>query len=142
MALNLRRRAFCGALAVLAIAVAGCERMRGPTKIAEAFKLICDPAQLSLTAGARGMLVARALDAAGKPIDGARLQFTASDAQLVRVTALGEVKSVGPAGRTSILITSGSQSLTVPIDIAAGLRNDSAQSKGPTARWLLARLPV
>jgi hypothetical protein len=39
---------------------------------------------------------------------------------LLRVTAMGEVTSVGPASRTSISITSGSQSLTVPVDIVAG----------------------
>ena len=44
----------------------------------------------------------------------------ASDPRFLRVTALGEVTSVGPAGRTSILITSGSHSLTVPVSIVAG----------------------
>ena len=43
-----------------------------------------------------------------------------SDPRLLRVSALGEVKSLGPAGPTSILITSGSRSLTVPVEIVAG----------------------
>jgi len=118
--LSRRRRAFGSALVILTMAIAGCERTPRPAKIAETFQLICDPARLSLTAGGSDMLMAKAIDAVGKPIDGARLHFRASDPGLLRVTALGEVKSVGPAGRTSILITSGSNSLTVPVDIVAG----------------------
>jgi len=115
-----RSRAFGSALVILTMAVAGCERTPGSAKIAETFQLICDPARLSLNAGGSGMLMARAIDAVGRPIDGARLHFRAPDLRLLRVTAQGEVKSVGPAGRTSILITSGSHSLTVPVDIVAG----------------------
>jgi hypothetical protein len=118
--LSRRRRAFGSALVILAMAVAGCGRTPGPAKIAETSQLICDPARLSLMAGGSGRLVARAIDAVGRPIDGARLHFRAPDPRLLRVTALGEVTSVGPAGRTSILITSGSHSLTVPVDIVAG----------------------
>lgn len=115
-----RRVAFWSVLVILTMAVIGCERAPRPEKIAEIFQLICDPARLSLTAGGSGTLVASAIDAAGKPIDGVRLHFQASDPRLLRVTALGEVNSLGPAGRTSILIESGSRNLTVPVDIVAG----------------------
>ena len=53
---------------------------------------------------------------------------------------LGEVKSVGPAGRTFHL---DNERLAEPDGAGRhrlqGLRIDSAQSKGPTARWLRAR---
>jgi len=114
-------RCACGsALMIFAMAVAGCERTPGPQEVVEAFELICDPAKLSLAAGASGMLAARANDAVGRPIDRASLQFSASDPRLLRVSAQGEVTSLGPAGRTSILISTGSRTLTVPVNIFAG----------------------
>ena len=104
----------------LALAVAGCGRTSGPAKTAETFRLVCDPARLSLPAGGSGTLAATASDSAGNPIDGAHIRFSAADPRLVRVTALGQVTSLGPAGRTSISITSGAHSVTVPVDIFAG----------------------
>jgi len=118
--LSRRSRAFGSALVIFTMALAGCERTPPPAKLAETFQLICDPPQLSLTAGGSGTLMAKAIDAVGKPIEGARVHFKASDPGLLRVTAVGEVKSMGPAGHTSISITSGSRSLTVPVDIVAG----------------------
>jgi hypothetical protein len=118
--LSRRRWAFYSALLILAIAVAACERTPVPAKNAETFQLICDPARLSLTAGGSALLKAMAIDAIGKPIEEARLDFRAFDPRLLRVSALGEVKSMGPAGPTSILIASGSRSLTVPVEIVAG----------------------
>jgi hypothetical protein len=47
-----------------------------------------------------------------------RLRAGAFGSALVILTI--EVTSLGPAGRTSILIMSGSHSLTVPVDIFAG----------------------
>jgi hypothetical protein len=108
------------ALMLLAMSLAGCERTPAPALVAEAYELICEPPQLSLTAGAIGMLAARANDALGQPIDGASLQFSASDPRLLRVTAQGKVTSLGPAGHTSILIASGSRTLTVPVIVHAG----------------------
>ena len=136
-----RSRRACGiALMIVAMGVAGCERTPEPAKVAEAFELICDPAQLSLTAGANGMLAARANDAAGKPMDGASLQFSASDPRLLRVTAQGEVSSLGPAGRTSILITSGSRTLTVPVNIFAGPAH-RLEAVGASQRAIMAGTP-
>ena len=111
-----RRLVDC-AVVILALAVAGCERT---TELAEVARLSCDPARLSLTAGGRGVLEAKAIDAVGKPIDGASIHFRVSDPRLLRVTARGEVTSMGPAGRGSISIASGSRSLTVPVDIVRG----------------------
>jgi hypothetical protein len=118
--LSLCRRAFGSALVILTMAVAGCGRTSGPAKIAETFRLVGDPARLSLTAGGSGRAAARANDAVGNPTDGARLHFSASDPKLLRVDAQGVVTSLGPAGRASILITSGSRSVTVPVDVFAG----------------------
>ena len=123
-------RIFRPVLVILTVAIAGCERTSGPAKITVPFQLICDPARLSLSAGGSGTLAASAIDAAGKPIDGALLHFEASDSRLLRVTAMGEVKSAGPAGRTSVLITSGSRSLTVPVDIVAGPAHRLAAVEG------------
>lgn len=117
---SLFRNACVGSLMLSAMAVAGCDRTPGTAKIAEASEVICEPSQLSLMAGASGMLSARANDALGQPIDGATFEFRASDPRLLRVTAKGEVTSLGPAGQSSILITSGSRSLTVPVDVSAG----------------------
>jgi hypothetical protein len=128
--LSRHRRVFRTAIVILTVAVAGCERMPGSAKITETMRLTCDPARLSLTAGGSGTLAASAIDAAGKAIDGAVLHFEASDSRLLRVNALGEAKSVGPAGHTSILITSGSRSLTVPVDIVAGPAHRFAEVEG------------
>lgn len=102
------------------MALASCKRTSGPGVVAETAQLICDPAQLSLTAGASGKLAVRANDAAGQRIDGASIRFTVADPRLLRATALGEVTSLGPAGPTSVSITSGSHSLRVPVDVSAG----------------------
>jgi hypothetical protein len=117
---SLREFSFASALAVLIMATAGCNRTSGPAEVAEPVTLTAKPARLSLIAGASGKLVARAQDASGNPIDGARLRFGASDPRLLRVTSSGEVTSLGPAGLTSIVMTSGSRSLSVPVDIVAG----------------------
>ncbi len=118
MRLRARRRVIGCALIVLAAALASCERASGPAP--EIAQLICDPAQLSLTAGASGKIAIRANDAAGKRIDGASIRVTVADPRLLRATVLGEVTSLGPAGPTSVSIASGSHSLTVPVDISAG----------------------
>jgi hypothetical protein len=117
--LSFRKCVFVSAL-VIVLALPGCTRAPGPAPVAETSRLTCDPARLSLSAGDSAMLVARAEDAAGKPIEGARIHFGVSDPRALRVTVLGEVASLGPAGKTSIVITSGSQSLTVPVDVVAG----------------------
>jgi hypothetical protein len=118
--LRARGRAIGSALMVLAVALASCERTFGPAKVAETIQLICDPGTLSLSAGASGKLAVRANDAAGQRIDGAGISFTAADPRLLRVTARGEVTSLGPAGATAVSITSGPRSLTVPVDVVAG----------------------
>jgi adhesin/invasin len=133
--------ALSSALMLVAMAVAGCERTAGSTKAPEAHELISDPARLSLTAGARGVLATRANDAGGTPIDGARLEFSASDPRLLRVTAQGEVTSLGPAGRTSILIASGSRTLTVPVDIVAGPAH-RLEAVGASQRAIAAGTPA
>jgi len=120
MPLRARGRAIGGALLVLAVALASCERISGEAKVTEIAQLICDPARLSLSAGASGKLAIRANDAAGQRIERASISFTAADPRLLRVTALGEVTSLGPAGATSVSITSGSHTLTVPVDVVAG----------------------
>jgi hypothetical protein len=135
-----RRRAIGCALMVLAVAIASCERTSGPAVVAETAQLICDPAQLSLTAGASGKIAVRANDAAGQRIDGASIRFTVADPRLLRATALGEVTSLGPAGPTSVSITSGSHSLTVPVDVSAGpAHRFEAVGAGP--RVMIAGMP-
>lgn len=125
------------AVMIVAVAVAGCGRTSGPQSVAETSELVCDPVRLSLPAGASGTLVARANDAAGKPIEGASIRFTAADPRALRVTALGEVTSLGPAGRSSVLITSGPRSLTVPVEVTAGpAHRFQAVEVGP--RWITA----
>jgi hypothetical protein len=113
------RQTIASALMVLAVALAGCVRTSGPA-VAETAQLISDPAHLSLSAGASGNLAVRAIDAAGQRIDGASIRIDVADPRSLRATALGEVTSLGPAGPTSISITSGSHSLTVPVDVSAG----------------------
>lgn len=120
MQLSLCERVFSSTLVILAMSFAGCERTPDQAAIAETHQLIGDPARLSLMAGASGRVGARATDAAGSPIEGARLHFSASDSRLLRVDPQGLVTSLGPAGRVSILITSGAHSVTVPVDIIAG----------------------
>jgi hypothetical protein len=114
------RRAIGSAFMVLAMVGAGCDGISGPARIAETSRLVCEPERLSLTAGASGNLRARANDDAGRPIEGASIRFSVADPRLLRVTNLGEVTSLGPAGRSSVLITSGSHSLIVPVDVSAG----------------------
>ena len=141
--MNLRhfKCALSGALMIVAMSVAGCGRAPGPTKAPEAHELTCDPAQLSLKAGASGVLAARANDAEGQPIDGARLEFSASDPRLLRVTEQGEVTSLGPAGKTSILIASGSRTLTVPVSIVAGPAH-RLEAVGASHRAIVAGTPA
>lgn len=120
MQLRPRGRVVPGTLAILAMLVAGCGRTPDRAAIPETRELIADPARLSLVAGASGTVRARATDAAGQPIEGARLEFSASDPRMLRVDAHGKVTSLGPAGQAAISIISGARSVTVPVDVTAG----------------------
>jgi hypothetical protein len=118
--LKLCGRTLGSVVMVLAASIAGCHRTPEATAIPATSQLIVDSPHLSLVAGANGRVAARALDVAGNPISGAHLHFSASDPRLLRVDAQGAVSSLGPAGRASILIASGTRSVTVPVDVAAG----------------------
>src|SRR5688500_17313637 len=105
---------------VLAVALACCERTFGPAKVAETIQLNSDAGTISLRDGSSRKPAVPANDAAGQRNDGAGISFTAADPRLLRVTARGEVTSLGPAGATAVSITSGPRSLTVPVDVVAG----------------------
>ncbi len=62
-------------------------------------------------------LHAAVLDAVGDTVQGAPLAFSSSNQTLAVVSGDGLVVSAGPAGQTTILVTSGSLSTSVPLTI-------------------------
>jgi hypothetical protein len=78
------------------------------------------PAALDLVPGESAQLQSQADDALGRPVGGAQFSFRSDDPALLTVDELGHVVARGPAGRTSVWVSSATARLQVPVRVRAG----------------------
>lgn len=110
------------AFAGVVVLVSGCaqEPAGAATGTPEPAGIIVEPAELRLAAGSAGELAAQVNDAAGQPIGGAEIRFSAVDDRVLEVSRRGTVTSLGPAARTAIVVASGRSTQRVPVEVVAG----------------------
>lgn len=60
-------------------------------------------------------LHAQVMDAVGAPIPGAPISYTASDTTMLTVSTTGLIQSLGPAGKTTVILSSGAVSDTLSV---------------------------
>ena len=82
--------------------------------------MIVQPAALPLQALAVARLRAQVNDRFGQPVALASIKFRSEDERIVVVDEVGRVMSIGPAGSTAVLISSGAIVARVPVTVRAG----------------------
>lgn len=82
--------------------------------------MIVQPAALPLQALAVARLRAQVNDRFGQPVALASIKFRSEDERIVVVDEVGRVMSIGPAGSTAVLISSGAIVARVPVTVHAG----------------------
>ena len=105
------------------ISVLGCGDVRPTTDlpdVVQAHQVVIRPSFVRLHAGESRQLVAQANSASGTAIGGAELVYTSATPNLLRVSGRGLVTSLGPVGQGEVSVTSGSKTLSVQVQIAAG----------------------
>src|SRR5574339_664301 len=78
--------------------------------------LVVTPTQLELEDCATALLGAAVVDGAGNPVPGAEIGYASTDPGVVTVTDAGVVTATG-AGATTIMVTSGSLTKSVPVEV-------------------------
>jgi YVTN family beta-propeller protein len=78
------------------------------------------PDSVQLTSGDSVQLTVGALDAQGRLVTGVPVGFASSDTAIVRVTNLGLVRSVGPVGSATVIVSGAGLTAVVPVRVVAG----------------------
>jgi YVTN family beta-propeller protein len=105
------------AVLVCAFAVA-CGGESGPNGIAVG-SIDVTPGTIALAQQASVQLQVAARDEEGVLLAGVPVTFTSENTDLVTVSALGLVRSAGPAGVTSIIVRAGGKTVSVPATVTA-----------------------
>lgn len=102
------------------VVASGCTSGSNEEASTPAADLIVRPPVLSLHAGETIQIAVQVNDSAGRPIGGAPIDFFAGSTSIVRVSHVGVLSAVGPAGQDSIRISSGTHSRVIPVTVGAG----------------------
>jgi hypothetical protein len=105
------------------VSVWGCGDVRPTTEmpdVVQTHQVVIRPSFVRLHAGESRQLVAQANSASGTAIGGAELVYASTTPNLLRISGLGLVTSLGPVGQGEVSVTSGSKTSSVQVQIAAG----------------------
>ncbi len=78
------------------------------------------PERILLAPRETAQLRSQADDPRGQPVGGANFNYHSGDSRIATVDSFGHVTAVGPAGRTEIVVRSGSLLATVPVRVDPG----------------------
>lgn len=101
----------------------GCTSRSDIHPSSRAVELQVRPPVLALHAGETVQIAVQVNDASGRPVGGAPINFAADSNGIVRVSHLGVLSAVGPAGQDSIRISSGTLTRSIPVTVRAGPPN-------------------
>ena len=96
-----------------------------------------------MQAGGSGELAAQVNDAAGRPIGGAPVRFSAEDPRALRVDADGTVVSLGgPTGVYIVVAASGARSKEVAVHVSAGTPHHLEKISGDGQSFIAGEVPA
>ena len=97
------------------LAVLGCGGDSGPS--ASVARIAVTPSPVELAQLADLPLEIAAFDSDDRPLADASFAFSSSDPSIAIVLPAGVVRSVGPAGTTTVTVSSGTASVTIPVTV-------------------------
>lgn len=84
-------------------------------------EIVVRPSAVLIRAGETAQLSAQVNDSTARPIGGASVAFATDSMTVIRVSSLGLISTVGPVGRDSVIVTSGTLRRVVPVSVSAGV---------------------
>jgi hypothetical protein len=101
-----------------ALILVACGGESGPNAV-QVGSITVSPNPLALAQQTAAEFQVAVFDADGALLAGMPVTFTSANVELVTVNSAGLVRSVGPAGTSSVTVTAGTKSVSVPVSVGA-----------------------